>query len=98
MAAYADLTSHQPGAEHAPYAFLSGGLFSKDIRTVYERLEMPVWLPHATRGDFKNFSGADWARESAHWTVQPFDSGALPHFERPDEFFAAADEFLYDKL
>lgn len=94
MAAYADLTSHQPGAEHAPYAFLSGGLFSKDIRTVYERLELPVWVPHATRGDFRNFSGAGWARERANWTVQPFDSGALPHFERPDEFFAAADRFL----
>jgi len=96
MAAYADLTSHQPGAEHAPYAFLSGGLFSKDIRTVYESLEQPVWLPHAMRGDFKDFSGADWARKSGTWTVQPFDSGALPHFEQPDEFFAAADRFLSD--
>ncbi len=96
MAAYADLTSHQPGAEHAPYAFLSGGLFSKDIRSVYERLELPVWLPHGTHGDFRDFSGADWARERANWTVQPFDTGALPHFERPDEFFAAADRFLSD--
>lgn len=96
MAAYADLTSHQPGAQHAPYAFLSGGLFSKDIRNVYERLELPVWLPHAMRGDFNDFSGADWARKRANWTVQPFDSGALPHFEQPDEFFAAADRFLHD--
>lgn len=98
MAAYADLASHQPGAEHAPYAFLSGGLFSKDIRNVYERLELPVWLPHATCGDFKDFSGAEWARERANWTVQPFEGGALPHFERPDEFFADADRFLeYDR-
>jgi len=94
MAAYADVMSHQPGAEHAPYAFLSGALFSKDIRNVYERLDLPVWLPHATRGDFKDFSGAAWARERDHWTVQPFDSGALPHFEQPDEFFAAADRYL----
>ena len=93
MAAYADLTSHQPGAEHAPYAFLLGGLFSKDIRDVYERLEQPVWLPHAMRGDFKDFRGADWARKRANWTVQPFDTGALPHFERPAEFFASAEKW-----
>ena len=94
LAAYDDLTTHQPGAEHAPYAFLSGRLFSKDIRNVYERLDMPVWLPHGTRGDFKDFSGAEWARARGNWTVQPFESGALPHFEVPDAFFAAADRFI----
>lgn len=94
LAAYDDLTAHQPGADNAPYAFLSGRLFSKDIRTVYESLEMPVWLPHGTRGDFKDFRGADWARERDNWFVQAFDSGALPHFERPELFFEAADHFL----
>jgi pimeloyl-ACP methyl ester carboxylesterase len=94
LAAYDDLTTHQPGAEHAPYAFLSGRLFSKDIRDVYERLRMPVWLPHGTRGDFKDFSGADWARQRSNWLVQPFDGGALPHFEHPVTFFSAFDRFL----
>ena len=36
---YDYLTTHQPGARHAPYAFVSGRLFSRDIRTVYERLD-----------------------------------------------------------
>ncbi|MEM1437813.1 MAG: alpha/beta hydrolase [Pseudomonadota bacterium] len=94
LAAYDDLTTHQPGAENAPYAFLSGKLFSRDIRNVYESLEMPVWLPHGTRGDFKDFREADWARAADTWRVQAFESGALPHFEVPDTFFAAAEVFL----
>lgn len=94
LAAYDDLTTHQPGADNAPFAFLSGKLFSRDIRTVYEQLAMPVWLPHGTRGDFADFRGADWARSADNWTVQAFESGALPHFEIPEAFFEAADAFL----
>lgn len=94
LAAYDDLATHQPGAEHAPYAFLSGRLFSKDIRDVYERLPQPVWLAHGTKGDFRDFSGADWTADRDNWTVDPFDTGALPHFERPAEFFAAYTGFL----
>lgn len=94
LAAYDDLTTHQPGAEHAPLAFLSGRLFSGDIRTVYERLELPVWLAHGTRGDFKDFSEAGWAHDRDNWQVQAFDSGALPHFELPDEFFSSYTAFL----
>ncbi|MEJ2603849.1 MAG: alpha/beta hydrolase [Gammaproteobacteria bacterium] len=94
LAAYDDLTTHQPGAENAPYAFLSGRLFSKDIRDVYERLRMPVWLAHGTKGDFSDFRGAEWTADRENWTVDPFDTGALPHFERPDEFFSAYQDFL----
>lgn len=95
LAAYDDLTSHQSGAENAPYAFLAGGLFSKDIRNVYESLTMPVWLPHATRGDFKDFRGADWARADSRWTVEAIEGGALPHFESPRAFFERAEAFYH---
>ncbi len=37
---YDVLTTRQPGAEHAPLYFLSGGLFSADIHSVYERLAL----------------------------------------------------------
>lgn len=94
LAAYGYLTSHQPGAKNAPYAFVSGRLFSKDIRTIYERLTLPVWMPHGTKGDFGDFSEADWTKTRANWQVQPFDTGALPHFERPDEFLASFERFL----
>ena len=33
---YDYLTAHQPGAQHAPFAFISGLLFSADITRVYE--------------------------------------------------------------
>jgi pimeloyl-ACP methyl ester carboxylesterase len=94
LAAYDDLTTHQPGAENAPLAFLSGALFSGDIRDIYERIELPVWLPHGTRGDFRDFSEADWARRRDNWRVMAFDTGALPHFEKPEAFFSAYEAFL----
>lgn len=94
LAAYDDLTTHQPGAEHAPLAFLSGRLFSRDIRSVYEQLAMPVWLAHGTRGDFRDFRGAAWTRSRSNWNVLAFDSGALPHFEQTDRFCRAYECFL----
>jgi pimeloyl-ACP methyl ester carboxylesterase len=97
LAAYDDIITKQPGAEHAPYAFLSGALFSKDIRTIYEALTQPVFLGHGTRGDFKDFSEADWTDARDNWTRVTFESGALPHFEVPGALFDALDSF-YAKL
>ncbi len=94
LAQYDELTTQQPGSENAPYAFLSGRLFSKDIRNIYESLEMPVWLPHGTRGDFKDFRGAAWTRERGNWTMDSFETGALPHFEDTDRFMALLRDFL----
>jgi len=94
MVEYDYLTSHQPGAERAPYAFLSGRLFSKDIRLVYESLTLPVFVPHGTKGDFKDFSGADWARARNNWTFEAFDTGALVHCEAPEAFFTSLDDFF----
>jgi pimeloyl-ACP methyl ester carboxylesterase len=91
---YDYLTAHQPGAQHAPFAFISGKLFSNDIRTVYEELQLPVWMPHGTRGDFGDFSEADAVAGKPNWTVQAFDTGALPHFEVPGEFLDSYDMFL----
>jgi len=96
MVEYDYLTTHQPGAQHAPYAFLSGRLFARDIRDVYEKLHLPIWVPHATRGDFKDFSDAAWASARGNWTFQPFESGALPHFEHPQAFLTAYEDFLRD--
>jgi len=94
LAAYDERTAAEPGAEHAPFAFLAGRLFSKDIRNVYEALPHSVWLPHGTRGDFRDFSGADWARRHERWTVEAFDTGALPHFEQPERFLRSYEAFL----
>lgn len=87
-------TAHQPGADNAPYAFLSGRLFSADIRNVYERLELPVWLAHGTRGDFADFSEAGWVRTRRNWKAQAFDTGAIVYFQQPELFFQRWDSFL----
>jgi pimeloyl-ACP methyl ester carboxylesterase len=94
MLDYDYLTTHQPGARHAPFAFVSGRLFSRDIRAVYERLTLPIWVPHGTRGDFKDFSAKGWTEAKGNWRFQPYDAGALPHFEDTARFLADYDRFL----
>jgi pimeloyl-ACP methyl ester carboxylesterase len=94
MVEYDYLSTHQPGAQHAPLAFLSARLFARDIRNVYEQLRLPVWVPHATRGDFKNFSGADWARARDNWLFEPMPTGAMPHFEQTEAFMTSYLRFL----
>jgi pimeloyl-ACP methyl ester carboxylesterase len=94
LVAYAHETARQPGAKHAPLAFLSGRLFSADVRTLYEALTSPIWMPHATRGDFSDFSAADWVGSRPNWKKQAFSTGALVHFEQPRQFKAGLANFL----
>lgn len=91
---YDYLTAHQPGAMHAPSAFLSGRLFSADIRDVYERLSPPVLVLHGTKGDFRDFSEAGWTLSRPNWRLVPFESGALPQFERLTELMTHYRHFL----
>jgi pimeloyl-ACP methyl ester carboxylesterase len=88
--------AREPGAEHAPLHFLSGFLFSADIRNVYDALPQPVWVAHGVRGDFTDYRGLAQAQAQAggRWQVQVFDTGALPYFEQPAAFCAALDAFL----
>jgi len=91
---YASRTSHQPGARHAPYRFVSGYLFSGDAFRLYESLTMPVWMVHGVRGDFQDYRLARLLRGRANWTLQVYSTGALPHFEALEEFVAGYDAFL----
>jgi pimeloyl-ACP methyl ester carboxylesterase len=91
---YDYLTAHQPEAQHAPYAFISGLLFSADISRVYDSLELPVWLAHGVRGDFTNYGGTQKLAARPNWEIRVFQTGGIPYFERPDEFAAAYDAFL----
>ena len=94
LVAYDVLCTRQPGAHHAPFAFLSGRLFSKDIRTIYESLTIPIWVPHGTRGDFRDFSETGWAESRGNWRFEAFASGAMPHFEHPSLFEGSMLRFL----
>jgi len=91
---YDFLTTHQPGAEHAPFDFVSGYLLSSDSTTIYERLTMPVWASHGVRGDFVDYSNMGLVRRRPNWSVTVFQTGAFPHFEEIDDFTSAYDTFL----
>jgi pimeloyl-ACP methyl ester carboxylesterase len=91
---YDYLTTRQPGAQHAPYYFVSGYLFSEDIARIYHSLTLPVWMSHGVRGDFVDYTGKTQVEGRANWTIQVFDTGAMPHFEAKTEFIAAYDAFI----
>ena len=91
---YDYLTAHQPGAQHAPYCFISAIPFSTDINRIYDTLEPPVWLAHGVRGDFTDYAGTQKLAARPRWELRVFQTGALPYFERPDEFFAAYNAFV----
>jgi pimeloyl-ACP methyl ester carboxylesterase len=93
--AYCCLTTRQPGAEHAPLSFLSAGLFAADIHRVYGRIDVPVLVVHGTRGDFTDYRALPTVSAGHGWRVHVMrDAGALPYFERPDEFMAAYRAFI----
>ncbi|WP_375412386.1 alpha/beta fold hydrolase [uncultured Bradyrhizobium sp.] len=94
LAQYDYLTTHQPGAQHAPYYFVSGYLFSEDIIRIYHSLTLPVWMSHGVRGNFVDYSKKTLVQGRANWTIQVFPTGAMPHFEARDAFVRAFDAFL----
>lgn len=91
---YDVLTTHQPGAEHAPYSFIAGFLFSNDITRVYDGLRLPVWMVHGVRGDFVDYKGKVLVEGRPNWTVDVLETGALPQFEMMEAFAARYDAFL----
>lgn len=92
---YDIISSHQPGAEHAPLCFLAAAMFSADITTLYEGLNQPVWMTHGTRGDFTDYRGTFVVSGRSNWRIEVYDpAGALPYFEQPQRFGAALDRFL----
>jgi pimeloyl-ACP methyl ester carboxylesterase len=94
LAEYDYLTTHQPGAQHAPYYFVSGFLFSEDIMRIYHSLTLPVWMSHGVRGDFVDYSNKAQVADRANWTIEVFPTGAMPHFEAKAAFVRSYDAFL----
>jgi pimeloyl-ACP methyl ester carboxylesterase len=94
LADYDYITTHQPGARHAPFYFVSGYLFSTQIMKFYMSLTLPVWMTHGTRGDFTDYSNKTKVEGRANWRINVMDTGAMPHFERTAEFIGLYDDFL----
>lgn len=91
---YGHLSARQPGARHAPAAFIGGALFSCGIAERYALLPMPVWLAHGVRGEFADMSGLGRLGPPRHWTMDAFGTGAMPHLESARMFMARYDAFL----
>jgi hypothetical protein len=77
-------SAHQPGARHAPYYFVSGFLFSKDILNIYKGLAQPIWMCHGQRGDFVDYHLKTHIEGLPNWTIEVLPTGAFPQFERLD--------------
>jgi len=78
---YDQLSAHQPGAEHAPFSFLSGYLFPDDVSRVYALLRLPVWVLYGSRGDFVDYRRIGEAASWPNWRLDRLPTGAFPHFE-----------------
>ena len=92
---YAYLTAHQPGAEYAPAAFLSGRLFTSDaLDHLYVEVPCPMQVLYDTDPytDFARLPElVSGARDVA--AVRIPGTRGLPHFEQLDAVTAALDAF-----
>lgn len=94
LLAYNLLTVAEPGARHAPYAFVGGALFTRGVRHLYAKLIPPVWMIHGCRGEFAKVDGLKQFTPAGRWKIEAIDAGAMPHFERPAEFAQRYDAFI----
>ncbi|MDP9374365.1 MAG: alpha/beta fold hydrolase [Chloroflexota bacterium] len=95
LADYDYLTSHQPGARHAPLYFISGRLFTPSVReTVYECLSLPVLVLY-DRDEFVGFDLLpDLLRRRPNWRAERIaPTKGLPHFEQPERTVDVLDRF-----
>ncbi len=92
---YAYATSHRPGARHAPLYFVSGQLFTRDIReTVYDKLKLPVLVIY----DYDAFVAFDelpgLLDHCPNWrAARIVPTRGLPHWEKLEETVAALEKF-----
>ena len=92
---YASATAHQPGARFAPFAFVSGQLFSPDIReSVYERLTIPVLALYDQDAFVRFDTLPEVLARNPNWRASHLvPSKGLPQFERLEDTIRALDTF-----
>jgi len=95
---YAYHTAHQPGAAYAPTYFLSGKLFTTNIReSVYKNLDLPVLVLY-DHDPYTNFEMLPMMlQENENWQgVRISPTKGLPHWEQPEKTFEAMRSFWAD--
>jgi pimeloyl-ACP methyl ester carboxylesterase len=90
--------AHQPGARHAPAAFLSGHL-NLDVRGAVRRLRQPVmliWGEQAVETPVEDARGFLALNPGLQLTILD-PAGMLPHDEQAAEFNAVVTRFLSER-
>lgn len=93
---YAYATSHQPGAHYAPLYFLSGMLFTPNVRRrYYDRLSIPTLILY-DRDGFTRFDQLPALVQGSQWieAVRIVNTLGLPHFEKREETVREIEHFL----
>lgn len=92
---YAYTTSHQPGARFAPIAFVSGQLFTPDVRDrLYGQLQVPT-LVLFDRDAYTDFGGLEgFIAHHTTWRAERIaPTRGLPQFEQLEATVRALDDF-----
>ncbi len=95
LEAYGYATSHQPGAHHAPLYFVSGKLFTPDIREqAYAGLSLPVLVLY-DRDNFVRFDALpEFVEQHPNWKATRIaPTKGLPQFEKMADVAQALDAF-----
>jgi pimeloyl-ACP methyl ester carboxylesterase len=92
---YDYLATHQPGARYAPLYFVSGKLFTQDIRErAYEKLSIPVLVLRDEDGFVRFDTLPDVLARHDNWReVRIVPTKGLPQFEKLAETTQALDAF-----
>lgn len=95
MIEYAYAAAQQKGARHAPYYFVFGQLFTDDAtEAFYKNLTIPGLVLYDRDPNTSFDKLPELLKENAHWQAQRISpTCGLPHWEKPDETFAALDAF-----
>jgi pimeloyl-ACP methyl ester carboxylesterase len=96
---YAQVTAHAKGAHHAPRRFVDGSLYVDDVtEEIYERLYRPTLLltPETPGPTIQSFDRLPAVLDQNPRTLthRTLPGGLMPHWDAPDDCFAALHEFL----
>lgn len=100
LAEYAYATSHQPGARYAPLYFISGKLFTPDVREqYYAQLSVPCLALH-DEDEYVSFEELPMFLERLpNWSsARIAPTKGMPHFEKPAETFQVLEQFWRSRL
>ena len=95
MVDYAWRTAHQPGARFAPLTFLSGRLFTPDVRERhYAAVTAPTLVLHDDAPYMTFDALPEFSARHPNWRGQRIGpTRGLPHFERHEDTVAALNAF-----